>query len=100
MLSNVLPVSPSTSLPSMSIRTSPMSVPLYLLSVRSDDRVLLRQHDRRGVLPVDAVLGQADRVLVVVHPRPVGVVQLVQREAGVQGVVEAHVVDCLVDRFL
>ena len=27
-------------------------------------------------------------------------IELVQREAGVEGVVEAHVVDALVDRFL
>src|SRR5690606_20440123 len=63
--------------------------------------VLHRGHDRRGVLPVrDAVGGLGDGKAVVVHLCPVRVVQLVQREAGVERVVEAHVVDALIDRLL
>src|SRR3974390_1347367 len=63
--------------------------------------VLDRAHDGRRVLPVgDArvLLGHGEPVLV--HPGPVRVVELVQREARVQRVVEAHVVDALVDRLL
>src|SRR4051812_14771134 len=47
--------------------------------------VLHRVHDRRSALPVrDAVLLQRHRVLVLVQPGPVRVVELVQREARVE----------------
>ena len=63
--------------------------------------VLDRGDDRRRVLPVrDAGVLLGDRVAVLVDLRPVRVVELVQREAGVERVVEAHVVDGLVDRLL
>src|SRR5262245_43351799 len=51
--------------------------------------ILARRHDRRRVLPVgDPVLFQTDGVLVLVDLRPVRVVQLVEREARVERVVE------------
>src|SRR3954467_12711144 len=46
-------------------------------------------HRRRAPPVLHPVLGQCDRVLVLVDPGPVGMVQLVQREAGVERVVEA-----------
>src|SRR4051794_413904 len=63
--------------------------------------VLRRVDDRRRLLPVrDAVFLERDRVAVVVHLGPVRMVELVQGEAGVERVVEAHVVHALVDRLL
>src|SRR3954469_18927199 len=63
--------------------------------------VLDRGDDRRRRLPVgNAVLLEGDRILVLVQLGPVRVVQLVEGEAGLERVVEAHVVDGLVHRLL
>src|SRR5947209_4873600 len=63
--------------------------------------VLDRWDDRGSGAPVrNAVLLLRRREAVLVHPGPVRVVQLVDGEAGVERVVEAHVVDRLVDRLL
>src|ERR1035437_6214123 len=54
-------------------------------------RILHRQPDRGGVLPVgDAIVWLGDGVLAVVDLGPVRMVELMEGETGLQGVVEAH----------
>src|SRR5579863_507623 len=95
----VLNVVPKLLAPRPTTETSSLPIRRRCTSDGSAHRALLGPHRGWGLTPRGyAVLGQSRRHAATMYDGPVGVVELVQREAGPQGVVEAHVVDRLVHR--